>query len=445
MMMNILLDVVEIVPDIPRFHTAIAEWLFATAFVIYLPKRYKNKLKYITPIFWFAIILGFQLLAGIMPIGFWIPNMIMAGVLMFAYIYSSNDVNSFIAGYFMVIAFTIAELAASLEWQISYFVQTNVGQWEFAISLIVLFIIYAFIFILVIFLEKRYKARNFQFEIKKNDLLSVLLIGVSVFSISNISFINIHTPFTGQYPLEILYIRTLVDLAGVILLYSQREHKMALFSNKETYTMQVLLDKQYEQYQQSLKNAEAVNQRYHDLKHYIQLLRNENDITKKESYLNELEKSIQQYDSHYKTGNHVLDILLSQKAQHIIDHFINFTCVADGEQLKFMSTLDLLSLFGNAMDNAIENVKNITPTDKRIIKLAVFNQDNLLFIKLENYFTNELNRVNGVFVTTKKDRSNHGYGIKSIQNIIEKYHGSLSITTDNHWFSLMILIPIQNV
>jgi len=442
-MIQLLVALVDTVPDIPRYHTAIAEWLFAFAFILYLPKRYNDVLLSIGHLFWFGIILGFQLIAGTMPIEFWIPNMIIAVLIMFFYIWSSIKVNPFTAGYFVVIAFTLAELAASLEWQISYFLQVNIGHNEQLITVTSLIVTYAVIFLIVTILEKRYKGKNFQLDIRKNDLMSVLLIGTSIFSISNISFINIHTPFSGQYPSEILYIRTLVDLAGVILLYSFREHKMAVFSSREAYTMQHLLDKQYEQYQQSIKNAEIINQKYHDLKHHIALLRNEQDSTKKEEYLNELERTIKPHETEFKTGHHALDILLTQKANEVLEHNINFTCVADGEHLSFISVLDILSIFGNAMDNAIESVKTIQQLEKRIIKLAVFAQNQLLFIKLDNYYVNELNIVDGNYLTTKKDKLNHGYGIKSIKSIVEKYGGSVRISTENHWFSLMILLPIN--
>lgn len=443
MIFNILLTIVDTVPDIPRYHTAIAEWLFAFVFILFLPRRLKGLQFYLSHIFWFFVILGFQLLAGTMPIYMWIPNMIIAVLIMLAYIYSTNKVNLFTAGYYVVIAFTMAELAASLEWQISIFLQLNIGRWEDIISILTLAFIYAFIFLLAMFLEKRYKSKSFQFDITSNDLLAVILIGVSIFSISNISFINIDTPFSGQYPSEILYIRTLVDLAGIILLYSQREHKMAVFSNREAYTMQNLLDKQYEQYQLSLKNSEVINQRYHDLKHHINLLRTEKDLDKKEEYLNELEKSILPYETQYKTGNHVLDILLTQKGAIMLENRINFTCVADGEQLSFISVLDILSIFGNALDNAIESVKAIEQIEKRIIKLAVFTQNQFIFIKIDNFYVNQLNVVNGVFLTTKENKQNHGYGIRSIKGIVEKYGGSITISTENHWFSVMVLLPIN--
>ena len=120
MIYGVLLSIIDTVPDIPRYHTAI-EWLFAFAFILYLPKRIKGILSYVSHVVWFAIILGFQLLAGTMAIWFWVPNMIIAVMIMMAYIYIMNKVNVLTAGYFVIIAFTMAEFAASLEWQISVF------------------------------------------------------------------------------------------------------------------------------------------------------------------------------------------------------------------------------------------------------------------------------------------------------------------------------------
>lgn len=43
--------------------------------------------------------------------------------------------------------------------------------------------------------------------------------------------------------------------------------------------------------------------------------------------------------------------------------------------------------------------------------------------------------------TTKSDKKNHGFGLKSIRYSVEKYGGSVSVDMEKNWFELKILIP----
>jgi sensor histidine kinase regulating citrate/malate metabolism len=65
-------------------------------------------------------------------------------------------------------------------------------------------------------------------------------------------------------------------------------------------------------------------------------------------------------------------------------------------------------------------------------------------IRVENYFESPLDMTNGEIQTTKKDKDYHGYGVKSIRYTAEQYGGSVSITAEDNWFYLRILIPISD-
>ncbi|MDD5292977.1 MAG: ATP-binding protein, partial [Candidatus Izemoplasmatales bacterium] len=240
-------------------------------------------------------------------------------------------------------------------------------------------------------------------------------------------------------------IRTLVDFAGIIILYSQREHKLAVKSKMELNAMENLLNKQYEQYHVSQESIDIINQKYHDLKNQIIAIRAEKDSDTREKYLEDLENSIKHYEAQYKTGNKVLDTILTSKLITCLDNDINVTCIADGKVLDFIPTMDLCSIFGNALDNAIESVLKIDDVEKRLIKIAIYRQNELLLIRIENFYLNPLQIYYGNFMTTKQDTRYHGYGLKSIKSIVEKYDGSVSIKTDNNWFRLVILIPLPHV
>ena len=139
----------------------------------------------------------------------------------------------------------------------------------------------------------------------------------------------------------------------------------------------------------------------------------------------------------------VLDAILTSKSIYCQGQNISLTCVADGRALHFMDTIDISSLFGNAMDNAIESVRQIPEeeSEKRLIHLSVVKQKGFVRIRVENYCEKEPVLKDGMPVTTKKDTRFHGYGLKSIQSTARKYGGSVTASVKNHWFELRILLP----
>lgn len=114
-----------------------------------------------------------------------------------------------------------------------------------------------------------------------------------------------------------------------------------------------------------------MNRKYHDLKHQLIVLRGEPDSVKRNTYLDQMENEIKIYEAQNKTGNAVLDTLLTSKSMYCIAHNISLTCVADGELLGFMDVMDICTIFGNALDNAIEFAEEIPEEEKRLIHVTV--------------------------------------------------------------------------
>ena len=439
----------EFMPDIPRLFTAVSEWAACLIYIFFLKKKIKGIKLYSVIALFLAVFCIFQILAGAMPIYLWVVGMAMAVVLMYLFIYICCDISPISAGCWCAQAFVIAEFVAALEWQLySYFVADIIFKSEFSLLFVKGFtalIIFALAFGLFFIIESRYMKISEIHENSKKEFLIVVSIVLGVFVLSNMSYITPNTPFSGNYTSEIFYIRTLVDLCGIILLISQREQKLWAYAKNEISSMEMLLVNQYEQYKREKESIDVINRKHHDLKHQIAVIRAEKNIDKKTRYIDNLESSIKMYESQYKTGNNVLDVVLAGKSMVCLENNINFTCVVDGTLLNFMEVMDLCSVFGNALDNAIESVKKIKDKEKRIIKIAVYNQGELLMIKIENYFESKLQYNNNELITTKNDKNNHGYGIKSIKYITEKYHGSLNIAEKDQWFVLSILIPINQV
>ena len=97
---------------------------------------------------------------------------------------------------------------------------------------------------------------------------------------------------------------------------------------KELESVQNVLQNQYVQYKQSRESIDLINYKYHDLKHQIAVLRSETDPEKRNEFLNHMEDEIRQYEAQNKTGNKVLDTVLTSKSLYCAKHGITFTCVA---------------------------------------------------------------------------------------------------------------------
>jgi sensor histidine kinase regulating citrate/malate metabolism len=117
-----------------------------------------------------------------------------------------------------------------------------------------------------------------------------------------------------------------------------------------------------------------------------------------------MERAISVFESQNKTGNSVLDTVLTGKSLQCGEYNINFTCVADGTLLDFMEALDICSIFGNALDNAIESVKELADSEKRLIRVAVFSQNDFLMLRIENYYEGNLQFEDDLPLTTKKHK-----------------------------------------
>lgn len=429
-------------PDIPRFYTAIAEWLACVLFLLPLKKRFDRLKTGFLMVAMFLLQSVFLVATGDIVIFFWIPCMIIAVLLMIAFLYLGSAISLTDAAYFGMIAFVTAEFLASVEWQLLCYFWGS-GMPAFWIRILFLVGIYGMLALAFGWLLHGHLTRDAVMHITRKEYFSGLLIAVAVFAVSNLSFLTEKTPFSGHMSFEIGNIRTLVDMGGIAILYAHLMQCCEIRIRKELEAMQNVLQNQYLQYKQSKESIDLINYRYHDLKHQIAFLRSESDPKKREAFLDRMEDEIRQYEAQNKTGNSVLDTVLTTKSLYCAKNGITFTCVADGTLLSFMDVTDICSIFGNALDNAIECEMKIPEQEKRLIHVTLSRQKSFLILRFENYYEDALSYEEGHLVTTKKEKSCHGYGLKSIRYTVNKYDGAVSINTQENWFDLKILIPMR--
>lgn len=434
--------------DIPRFYTALAEWGACVIYICLIKKRFNNKITVALSTLFLVAQIALLVPTGDLPTVWWIPCMVAAALLMYLFIYTVGNVHSITAAYLCARAFLIAEFTASFQWQLDCYLNARVDVEHFVFAKIVmLVVIYTAIFVLVAFMEKPLMNPEYLNKITYKEFIAVIAIVAVAFTFSNLSFIWKNTPFSSGFRSDIFNIRTLFDLAGMTILYAYKSRVCELMAESEIVTMDSMLKSQYNQYRNYQESIDLINMKYHDLKHQIAGLRAETDIDKRTEWLDAMEDDIRGFESVTNTGNKVLDTIIAGKIMHGQKYDIKFTCVIDGKLLEFMHVTDICTIFGNAIDNAIENVVMIKDIEKRIIHVTVSAKNKFVLIQFQNYCEvkpNEDKRGIRLFESSKADKRNHGFGLKSIQYTVDKYDGTMKAGMNKDWFELTILIPCSN-
>lgn len=227
----------------------------------------------------------------------------------------------------------------------------------------------------------------------------------------------------------------------VYALVAQLSQQKRLTLLQDLDVQRQLWAQQKAQYQTAMRNADVINQKCHDLKHQIAALKLISDETQRNDSIHSLEQAVMIYDAIAETGNKILDSVLTEKSLLCEAQGIELTYMADGTCLDFMDAVDLYTMVGNALDNAVESAGQLSDPEQRTISMMIFSRAGLVFFQVENYYQGELSFDGPLPRTSKSDLDYHGFGLKSIQNIAEKYGGFLTVQAKDHIFMLRATVP----
>ena len=254
----------------------------------------------------------------------------------------------------------------------------------------------------------------------------------------------------GPTPLFILVtLRVVHGAICVFMLYAQYEMLFAQRARSEAATAQRLLAESQRQYELSRENIEAINIKCHDIRHQIRHL-GEQGMAVDADVLADIAREVSVYDAVVRTGNDALDTILTEKSLVCEREGIELTCIADGSSLGFLTPAELYSLFGNALDNAIEATRQVEDPEGRSISLLVRRTGDMVSIHVENTCAGKAEFEDGLPRTTKRDAQgmrdemNHGIGTRSMRALAEHYGGIFSAAQDGDIFCLDIVLPLPD-
>ncbi|MBQ7184392.1 MAG: GHKL domain-containing protein [Clostridia bacterium] len=291
-------------------------------------------------------------------------------------------------------------------------------------------ICYGAVYVLMYFILRPFvRNREDNFDNKKKALFSVAVLLLCIV----MARLSQDNPDRGTMAVaaEAVF-QILIDVMVIALQFGVME-QARLNSNMET--MRELVHTQRVQYEASKESAQLINEKYHDLKHLLKSFQG----TVPQEQLDKLKQSIAAYERPANSGNEVLDVLLAEKIGICQQRGIVLTCSLGMTDFSFVEELDLYSLFQNALTNAINAVSALPEGAERFISLSSARDGNMLSIHMENPCGEDIPFVDGL-PQTRDDPAWHGFGMKSMDRIAQKYSGTLTAEQRGKMFFLDILL-----
>ena len=224
----------------------------------------------------------------------------------------------------------------------------------------------------------------------------------------------------------------LTQLYCLTLLYLQTELFKKSAMQKEMDTLNLLYERQRQQYQIARQNVQIINRKCHELKVQIADLRRLNPDAAAAQNLTEAERAVQLYDANADTGNEVLDVVLTEKSMLCEAQHITLDCVADGSAVAFVEPGDLYALFSNALDQAIDAAARQMDEPRRMIDLLVCKRQGFTVINVIAPTVTE---------TPTRTARQHHYEQKVMRRIVQKYNGTMAAENQNTLTAVKIVLP----
>ncbi len=190
-------------------------------------------------------------------------------------------------------------------------------------------------------------------------------------------------------------------------------------------------------YENIISHMNEIRKIKHDMNHMLLSLLDDCEKKDYESLHNHIHNQLHTINKTQTvdTGNASLNLILSSQLSKIKDKNIEFIASQFDDDIP-IDKVDFYILLGNLLDNAIENCTS--KSIKKII-LDIYKESNDFVIDIKNTNINNPLVDNPNFNTTKED-CGHGFGMRSIVNIVNKYHGEITYDYSYRYFSVQIRI-----
>ena len=250
-------------------------------------------------------------------------------------------------------------------------------------------------------------------------------------------------------PGEEIYTYIIVSTIGLVfinllvfMLFSKLHNQLEMQRNADILSTQMRLEKQsYKRIEESYNHTRELR---HDLKNHILCLKGiaENGTSDELlEYLEKMNDAVEEATYISMSRNSAVDAVLNEKLLYAQKNLISTQFDVTPLKNKTIPTMDICTIIGNALDNAVEACVKIENPKDRYIYVKLHDCNNELIISVKNSSSEEPKRRAGVYVSTKKDEKNHGLGLKSIKRTVDKHKGDMLIKYEDSVFNIVVSLP----
>ena len=287
----------------------------------------------------------------------------------------------------------------------------------------------------------RYKSRNYMDMLVYIilPLVAVVVVGKCFYEALNPMEQNYNKIDYYKYVLMAMIISFLIIIPiDIIIKNSKKKSKeLVMQTEQEMYKRQI---------DDARKYIEEIATIKHNMKNQIlcmsELLADGN-IDEAQKLCKNIESELNKTSYVFNTDNLYLNSILNVLYKKATENHIDIKVVVKSS-FKKINGSDLISLLGNLGDNSIEALKTISPQNRNL-QIAMSEKGAYYILTFMNCIEKSVLENNHQLSSSKPDKLYHGYGIKTVRNIAEKYDGIVNISEEDKIFKVSVMLKIPSI
>lgn len=247
--------------------------------------------------------------------------------------------------------------------------------------------------------------------------------------------VSMDAGFRELFSFVLVFIQLLILILVENTLFA---YKTGFEFRTESFQKEVL-GHQYEEIKTIYMNMRGWRHDYHNHIQVIKAYLAAGNLQETDRYLDRLEQDLDQVDTYVKSGNQMIDAILNSKLTLAAAREIRVNCKTEVPETVSVEDIDLCVILGNLLDNALEACE-VIPPESRFLRVYIAAAGSQLYLSIQNSAREDLSEGQRRYITNK--RGNHGYGMKRVQAMVDKYDGFLNLANEPGVFAAEVRLPL---